>query len=25
MNPFEGRHFERHIILWAVRWYCKYG
>ena len=16
---------ERHIILWAVRWYCKYG
>ena len=25
MNPFKGRHFERHIILWAVRWYCKYG
>jgi IS6 family transposase len=22
MNPFKGRHFERHIILWAVRWYC---
>ena len=25
MNPFKGRYFERHIILWAVRWYCKYG
>ncbi|NJC99484.1 hypothetical protein EWM58_03380 [Candidatus Erwinia dacicola] len=25
MNPFKGRHFERHIILWAVCWYCKYG
>ena len=25
MNPFKGRHCERHIILWAVRWYCKYG
>ena len=25
MNPFKGRHFERHIILLAVRWYCKYG
>ncbi len=25
MNPFKGRHFERHVILWAVRWYCKYG
>ncbi|QXD00919.1 Mobile element protein (plasmid) [Klebsiella sp. PL-2018] len=25
MNPFKGRHFERHIIQWAVRWYCKYG
>ncbi len=23
MNPFKGRHFEPHIILWAVRWYCK--
>ncbi|XYX39751.1 hypothetical protein WKI72_17415 [Candidatus Erwinia dacicola] len=22
MNPFKGRYFERHIILWAVRWYC---
>ncbi|EPZ4725944.1 IS6 family transposase, partial [Shigella flexneri] len=25
MNPFKGRHFQRNIILWAVRWYCKYG
>lgn len=25
MSPFKGRHFERHIIKWAVRWYCKYG
>ena len=20
MNPFKGRHFQRDIILWAVRW-----
>ncbi|MBC9184018.1 IS6 family transposase, partial [Escherichia coli] len=25
MNPFKGRHFQRDIILWALRWYCKYG
>ncbi len=25
INPFKGRHFQRDIILWAVRWYCKYG
>ncbi|AJJ70057.1 DDE-type integrase/transposase/recombinase [Yersinia pseudotuberculosis] len=25
MNPFHGRHFQSEIILWAVRWYCKYG
>ncbi|MUC26399.1 IS6 family transposase, partial [Klebsiella pneumoniae] len=25
MNPCKGRHFQRDIILWAVRWYCKYG
>ncbi|HBT3493109.1 TPA: IS6 family transposase, partial [Klebsiella pneumoniae] len=25
MNPFKGRHFQRDIIRWAVRWYCKYG
>ena len=24
MNPFKGRHFQRDIILWTVRWYCKY-
>ncbi|TLO38513.1 IS6 family transposase, partial [Acinetobacter baumannii] len=21
MNPFKGLHFQREIILWAVRWY----
>lgn len=25
MNDFKGRHFEGQIVLWAVRWYCKYG
>ena len=25
MNPFHGRHFHGESILWAVRWYCKYG
>ena len=25
MNDFKGRHFDGQIILWAVRWYCKYG
>lgn len=25
MNPFHRRHFQGEIILWAVRWYCKYG
>lgn len=25
MNAFRGRHFHGEIILWAVRWYCKYG
>ena len=24
-EPFKGRHFQRDIILWAVRWCCKYG
>ncbi|MUF34308.1 IS6 family transposase, partial [Klebsiella pneumoniae] len=23
MHAFKGRHFQRDIILWAVRWYCK--
>jgi hypothetical protein len=25
MNVFRGRHFTQDIILWEVRWYCKYG
>ena len=25
MNPFHDRNFQGEIILWAVRWYCKYG
>jgi len=25
MNIFKGRHFKHEIIIWAVRWYCKYG
>jgi IS6 family transposase len=25
MNDFKGRQFKGEIILWAVRWYCKYG
>ena len=25
MSDFKGRHFAGEIILWAVRWYCKYG
>ena len=25
MGIFSGRHFPRDIILWAVRWYCRYG
>ncbi|TLN06253.1 IS6 family transposase, partial [Acinetobacter baumannii] len=25
MNPIKGRHFQRDIILRAVRWNCKYG
>ena len=25
MSDFKGRHFEGEIILWAVRWYCRYG
>ena len=24
-GDFKWRHFEGEIILWAVRWYCKYG
>ena len=25
MSDFKGRHFEGVIVLWAVRWYCRYG
>lgn len=24
-RDFKGRHFEGEVILWAVRWYCRYG
>ncbi|MBG9295366.1 IS6 family transposase, partial [Corynebacterium striatum] len=24
MGIFSGRQFPREIILWAVRWYCRY-
>lgn len=24
INPFHERHFQGEVILWAVRWYCKY-
>lgn len=24
-NDFKGRHFQGEVILWAVRWYCRYG
>ena len=25
MNLFKYRHFKNDIIIWAVRWYTKYG
>jgi IS6 family transposase len=25
MSDFKGRHFEGELVLWAVRWYCRYG
>jgi transposase-like protein len=25
VSDFKGRHFRSEIILWAVRWYCRYG
>ena len=25
MNLVKYRHFPYDIIIWAVRWYCKYG
>ena len=24
MSEFKGRHFRGEIVLWAVRWYCRY-
>src|SRR4051812_44574418 len=23
-ETFKGRHFHPEVILWAVRWYCRY-
>lgn len=25
VSDFKGRHLEGEIVLWAVRWYCRYG
>ena len=25
MNLFKHRQFKKYIIIWAVRWYLKYG
>ena len=25
MSIFSGRHYLKDVILWAVRWYCRYG
>ena len=25
MSGFKGRRFEGEVVLWAVRWYCRYG
>jgi transposase, IS6 family len=25
MNDFKWRHFRGEIVLWGVRWYCRYG
>lgn len=25
MSAFNGRHFTGEVVLWAVRWYCRYG
>ena len=24
MSDFKGRHFRGEIVLWAVRWYCRW-
>jgi hypothetical protein len=25
MSDFKRPHFQGEVILWAVRWYCRYG
>ena len=25
MNDFNRQHFRGEVILWAVRWYCRFG
>ena len=25
VSAFKWRHFQGEVILWAVRWYCRYG
>lgn len=25
VSDFKWRHFQGEIILWAIRWYCRYG
>jgi transposase, IS6 family len=25
VSIFSGRHYPKDVILWAVRWYCRYG
>ena len=25
MSDFKRRHFQSDVILWAVRWCCRYG
>ena len=25
VSDFRGRYFKGEIVLWAVRWYCRYG
>lgn len=25
MSDFTWRHFQGDVILWAVRWYCRFG
>jgi len=25
VSDFKWRHFQGDVIVWAVRWYCRYG